>query len=257
MYASRFDILSGWSPRAVSIQECGRFAMFLSLNESFAPATLPFIKDKISSPAVEEMLGLLDSSVYPAGVELFRQGTNPARVYFIEDGTVKLSRFEENGTEFILDIRFRGSVLGAESAIRNKPHPVTAVTATSSHLESLPVHRFLSLLKTQDQLALFIQDTFSSELLKQAVRMSEIVCLSARQRLEQFLFTIAARKRKDHFMDLKLQLPVRHWEAAQLLGITPTYLSRLLTELEAEEIITRKDGWILLRKPACLWHRDD
>jgi len=55
----------------------------------------------------------------------------------------------------------------------------------------------------------------------------------------------------------RFQLPLKHWEAAQLLAITPTYLSRLLTELESEEIISRKNGWISVNKPASLWHRID
>ena len=202
-------------------------------------------------------MGCLDSHMYPVGIELFRQGSSPGHIYFVETGVAKLTRFEENGGEFILDILFPGALLGSEAAIRNKPHPFSAVTATNCRLTHLSAQRFLYLLSTEAQLAVFIQANLSADVLNQAARMSEIACLPARQRLEQLLWKIAERKGEVDTIDLKLQLPVKQWEAARLLAITPTYLSRLFADLEAEEIISRKSGWIILRKPASLWHRVD
>lgn len=200
-------------------------------------------------------MGCIDSREYPAGIELFRQDSNPAHIYFVESGVAKLTRCEVNGSEFMLDIRFPGSLLGSEAAIRKKPHPFSAVTATNCRLTHMFAPRFLQLLNTETRLMLFIQDNLSAEVLNQAARMSEIACLPARQRLEQLLWTIAEEKGEGLTIDFKLQFPVKQWEAAQLLGITPTYLCRLLAELEAEEIISRRSGWITLRKPAFLWHR--
>jgi CRP-like cAMP-binding protein len=87
--------------------------------------------------------------------------------------------------------------------------------------------------------------------------MSEIACLPARQRLEQLLWKIGEQLGESQTTNFKVQLPLKHWEAAQLLAITPTYLSRLLAELESDEIISRMNGWIIVRKPASLWHRVD
>jgi CRP/FNR family transcriptional regulator len=190
-------------------------------------------------------------------VELFRQDACPGHIYFIETGLAKLTRSEENGNEFILDIRFPGSLLGLEAAIRNKAHPFSAVTATTCKLTHLSASRFLDLLSTEVALGSFIQDTLSDEVLNQAARMSEIACLPARQRLEQLLWKVTEQVGESQTINFKVQLPLKHWEAAQLLAITPTYLSRLLAELESEEIISRTNGWIIVRKPASLWHRVD
>lgn len=203
------------------------------------------------------VLGYLDSHLYPAGIELFRQDSSPNHIYFVETGVTKLTRYEENGGEFILDIRFPGSLLGAEAAIRKKAHPFSAVTVTECRLARLPAARFLGLLDTEPQLASFIQDNLCAEVLSQAARMSAIACLPARQRLEQLLWMMAEQKGAAQTADFKLQLPVKQWEVAQLLAITPTYLCRLLAELEAEEIISRRGGWITLRKPESLWHHVD
>jgi|SoiMetStandDraft_5_1073268.scaffolds.fasta_scaffold16191_1 cAMP-binding proteins - catabolite gene activator and regulatory subunit of cAMP-dependent protein kinases len=198
---------------------------------------------------------LADSHMYPPGVELFRQDSSPAYVYFMESGVAKLTRYEENGGEFIFDIRFPGSLLGSEAAIRKAPHPFSAVTATSCRLSQVTTRQFLGLLSTEPKLAVFIQSNLSAQLLNQVARMSEIACLPARLRLEQLLWKIAQHEGGCETMNFKLQFPIRHWEAAQLLAITPTYLSRLLADLETEEIISRKGGWIVLHNPSGLWHR--
>ncbi|HWN11776.1 MAG TPA: Crp/Fnr family transcriptional regulator [Pyrinomonadaceae bacterium] len=204
-----------------------------------------------------DALGGVDSHLYPAGVELFRQDSCPGQIYFVETGVTKLTRYEENGGEFILDIRFPGSLLGSEAVIRQKPHSFSAATATACRLMPLTASRFLSLLRTESLLASFLQDSLCAAVLSQAARMSEIACLPARQRLEQLLWMLAEQSCDGGKAEVKFQLPLRHWEAAQLLAITPTYLSRLLGELETEEIISRRSGWIVLREPASLWHRVD
>ncbi len=202
-------------------------------------------------------LGCADSHVYPCGVELFRQDSEPGYIYFIDTGVTKLTRYEENGAEFILDLRLPGSLLGSEAAIRQKPHPFSAITATACRLTPITARRFLDLLTAEPQLASFIQNNLCAEVLTQAARMSEMACLPARQRLEQLLWALAGEGGDRQLEDIKFQLPIKQWEVAQLLAITPTYLCRLLAELEDEEIINRRNGWIILRKPASLWHRLD
>src|SRR5439155_25910431 len=144
-----------------------------------------------------------------------------------------------------------------DASIRKKMHLLTAIISTNCKLTHLKVLRFLDLLSTEIKLGLVIQDTLCDEVLNQAARMSEIACLPARQRLEQLLWKIAEQLGETQTINFKIQLPLKHWEAAQLLAITPTYLSRLLAELESEEIISRTNGWIIVRKPGSLWHRVD
>jgi CRP-like cAMP-binding protein len=221
------------------------------------PLDNPGTPDTICSQVLKRAIGDLDSQGYPAGMELFRQDASPGNIYFVETGLAKLTRYEENGSEFILDIRFPGSLLGSEAAIQKKPHPFSAVTATYCRLTRLSAKRFLDLLGTELELGVYVHKVLSEEVFSQAARMSEIACLPARQRLEQLLWKIAEQTGQGPAIDSKLQLPVKYREAAQMLAITPTYLSRLFAELESEEIISRRNGWIIIRKPASLWHRVD
>jgi CRP-like cAMP-binding protein len=163
-------------------------------------------------------------------------------------------RSEDNGREFILSLKFSGSLVGAAAAIHDQPHPFSAVTVTSCRLARLPAARFLRLVASDSRLAAGLHEILSAEILDQTAQISQIACQPARHRLEQLLRQLATEQGADRAKRaLKFQLPIRYWEMAQLLAITPTYLSRLLAELEQEGIISRNKGWIVIEKPTSLW----
>ena len=201
-----------------------------------------------------ELLESRESHLYPTGVELFHQGNPAVDVYFVEDGLIKLIRAEESGHEIILDLRFRESLVGAAAAIQNSFHAFSAVTATACKLIRVNAQQFRSLLAEDASLSSHVNEILSGEVLNLVARISQIACLPARQRLEHFLWHLCEESQNPSESNLRLQLPLKHYELAELLSITPTYLCRLLNALETESVICRRNGWIVISKPAGLWH---
>jgi len=198
-----------------------------------------------------------ESHTYPAAVELFSQGSCPTDVYFIQTGIVKLTRCEANGQEILLDLRFPGSLIGSAAAISEKPHPFAAVTVTRCALTRWSSSSFLKLIATDSSVAAQVRKILSDEVLDHVTRISQLTCLPARQRLEQLLWTFCEHTQAAGDPQLsvsKLQLPLKHYEIAHLLSITPTYFCRLLNALQAERLISRSKGWIVINKPSALWH---
>ena len=198
-----------------------------------------------------------DSHSYPAGVELFRQGDRADNVYLIHRGAIKLTRSERNGHEILLDLRFSGSLIASAAVISEKTHPFAAVTVTRCGLTRWNSQQFLSLIATDSSLSARVSVMLSDEVHDHIARISQLTCLPARQRLEQFLWQLCERLGPDHLHSegtAKLQLPLKHYEIAEMLSITPTYLCRLLNDLEMESLITRRKGWIVVSKPSELSH---
>jgi CRP-like cAMP-binding protein len=197
-----------------------------------------------------------ETHTYPPTVELFSQGGRPGDVYFIHRGIIKLSRLESNGQEVLLDLRFAGSLVGSAAVIREKLHPFSAVTITRCVLSRWSSGQFLSLLTSDAALAARVRETLCDEVLDHVTRISQLTCLTARQRLEQLLWQFCQRLSPTNSSQhgSKLQLPLKHYEIAHLLSITPTYLCRLLNALETENVIRRSKGWIIISKPSALWH---
>ena len=215
--------------------------------------------DSFSAPLPECLTSvrdedLLKPKVYPSGVEFLSQGADAVEVFFVHSGLVKLFRSEANGRRILLDLRFQGSLIGAAAVIGCKPQPFTAITGTTCKISSWDSRRFQSLIVANTTAAAFVRDVLSGEVLHHIARISQIACLPARERLEYFLEQICEAMdetpRPRDQLSTKVQLPVKYSELAELLSITPTYLCRLLNNLEDEGALCRRGGWVIVQKRA-------
>jgi CRP-like cAMP-binding protein len=192
---------------------------------------------------------------FPAGVEIFNQGTISEAVYRIDSGLVKITSLCETGREIILSLRSTNWLLGAASLILQKPNLVQATTLTYCQLRCVPAEAFFTHITSNIAYAHFIQKALSCEIYEQMTPVVDLICRSARHRLEHFLWTLVSGMRGPEFKEeVRLRMPLRHWEAAQLLAVTPAYFSRLLNQMEEERILRRKNGFLIIHDPQKLRH---
>jgi CRP/FNR family transcriptional regulator len=184
---------------------------------------------------------------YSAGSDLFQQGFPAEEVVFLDDGIVKLIRLEDDGRQLIMGLRTAGSVLGVAPAVAERTHPATATTLTACTVRHLPASVFRQLLRSSHATSWQFQQMLSDEVCELAVRLSELACCASRQRLERALRAFVPRTGFEPGAEVKLQTPLKHREIAELIAVTPEQLSRLLKEMEADGLVRREKGWLILR----------
>jgi CRP/FNR family transcriptional regulator, cyclic AMP receptor protein len=195
--------------------------------------------------------------IIPEGSQVFQQGSAAKEIYSIEKGLVKLLRREEDGKEAIAAIRYPGCLLGTASVILDEPFSVSAVTVTPCHLYRIAAQDFRSLMRKDQELSWKIHQMMARELDEHLKQLTGIECLTARERLEEFLWQLISSTEPKPSGSVRLQLPAKHFEIAQLLAMTPQYLSWLIAELEKDEMIQRDRGWLRILRPESLWHRKE
>jgi len=194
---------------------------------------------------IKDLLDPLLPQVYPVATELFQQGTVAKEVYFIDQGAIKLVYVDANGKEVIIGLRSSGWLLGAPEVILAEAHPVTAVTLTRCCLYRVNSETFRLLSKHNASLSTYLQQVYSREIYRQMMRIAELKCCSARERLEHLLRRLIPElEKRDPEKEIWLQVPLKHSEIAQLISVTPEHLSRLLKLMEQDGIIGRKGGWL-------------
>jgi CRP/FNR family cyclic AMP-dependent transcriptional regulator len=187
------------------------------------------------------------SQVYPADIQLFQQDALAQDVFLIESGLVKLIRLENEGRELITNLGYPGSLIGASSVIVQESYPVTAATLTNCSLRRISADVFRSLLRTEHQFSWYLHRCHSYEILNQMIRVAQLSCHPARRRLEHlFLQLTSAMELNVSNNEIRLQVPLRHWEVAELIAVTPEHLSRLLHKMEMEGTLRREKGWLIL-----------
>jgi CRP/FNR family transcriptional regulator len=211
-------------------------------------------RGSILSKVADRLAAVSPSRVYPAAVELYRQGAAADEVLFVERGLVKLTRSEPDGQEFIADLRFAGSLLGGATVIARARHPLSAVTLVRSHLRRVEAKVFCRLLQTDISFSWHVHQLTCHEISHHISRITQLGCLSARQRLEQlFSQLIAAGDAEGRRRNVLVRVPFKHWEVAQFIAVTPAYLSRLLNQLELEGVVRRDRKAFAIPDPQRLW----
>lgn len=220
-------------------------------DERLTTATLT--EREFASLAAEgrEIIGsLVRAKVFPPGVELFTQGSPPSEVFFVDRGLVKLVHVYKQGREQIIGLRGSGWPLGGAAAVIQQTLPVSATTVTRCDVSRISSQKFLHLLAENARFSLYIHQAHSREIWDQVNRIIGLGSSSARQRLEQLLEQlIAAQELRGVDGQIRLQLPLKHWEIAQLIAVTPQHLCEIWKQMESDGLIRRHKGWLILPTP--------
>ncbi len=197
---------------------------------------------------LRQLVGHEEPQSYAPGIELFRQGAPVESAYVIADGIVKLSHVNLNGEPTILAIRSQGWILGAAAATFSALHPITATTLTSCRLHRVSASRFRTLLRRRASLSWYVHEMHSREIHEHLMQVVGLRSLPARKRLGRLFrrFVPAVVRAKD---GIRLDLPLRMWEVAQLIAVTPSYLSDPLRVLEHDGVLRRSKGRVIILDP--------
>lgn len=194
-----------------------------------------------------EFYNLGQSLHYQPRIELFRQDSPVQDVFVLKRGVVKLIRVEEDGREMIVGLRSPTWILGAASLVTNKAHVVTGVSVTSCDLQRIPAKPFLALLQSNAKLSWSLHQMHCNEIREQFMHVSALGYMSAMHRLKHLLWQLASMmKFTAPEKSNSLKLPLKHWEIAQLIAVTPEHLSRLLKKMQHEGIIRVENGRLLI-----------
>ena len=185
--------------------------------------------------------------VYPAGVELCKQGSDAFDVYYIERGLIKISCIGSGGRQLIIGLRPPRRVFGAESLILQKPSLITASTLTSCHLYRIPGDIFLTYLRNSPRLSWNMFEIQSREIYEQNNRLAQLGCCSARERLEVFLLQLIAALGLDVTgEEIHIELPFKYRELAEMIAVTPEYLSLLIKRMEREGLLRHDKHYLII-----------
>ncbi len=188
---------------------------------------------------------------YPPGVEVVAQGELAESVYLISKGLVKLTHLDHCGRITIVGLRSPGWILGAAEAMPGRQFAFGGVTLARCVLHRVPAARFQELVRRRASLSWYIHLLHAREIREQLLQIAGLGSLSARERLELFLARLLPNGTASGGA-IRLEMSLRLWEVAQLVAITPPYLSDLLRELEDEGIIRRQKGWVYVLRPDLL-----
>lgn len=184
-------------------------------------------------------------SVYTPGDVLYAQGDDSCGVYCLQSGLIGIRRLDEHGNSALLRLVNPGDVIGYRSFLKNCPHENTAEILMQSRVCIVNRPTVSRLLAKNPELGMQFLDHSLTDLQQAEDRYMGSVTWKTKTRFLHMLLVLNQRygnltKEGEH----SLQLPVSRQDLADLIGIAPETMSRIIHRIESDGL-AQFDGRIV------------
>ncbi|MCP1133204.1 Crp/Fnr family transcriptional regulator [Paenibacillus polysaccharolyticus] len=186
------------------------------------------------APADATLLtSLLHTQKYHKGEYIVQEGERSDTLFVIHQGSVKLSKYNENGKEHIIRFLFSGDFFGQNSLLHQTPHQSNAEVLETSSICSIRKEDFDQLLEHDPKLAYHFLLAITRLLNETDEWNSSLSAMTTEQKIAKLLLDFHNRNHANP----EIRLPVFKKDIALLLGITPETLSRKLNMMQHQMLL--------------------
>ncbi|AXH15689.1 hypothetical protein CP985_05200 [Malaciobacter mytili LMG 24559] len=194
-----------------------------------------YIKEYFSTftdEMIEEILNICKMITYPKDKIVFYEGDKAFNLFLLVDGEICVYKTNENGSTQVLRY-FKPLCLIAELAnVDEIPYPATGKCEKESKVIIIDYKKYITLFENKEEMLLaqkVLMDSISKKLYYH-VNLNSFRPIRKLSILEQVVSLILE--------DISILNEKKHWKVAQDLGISAESLSRTLTKLKEQKLIS-------------------
>ena len=176
------------------------------------------------------------------GETLFSQGDPGNGVYCIKSGLIGLRRVDVNGNSVLIRLSSAGSTVGYRTFLTREAHVNSAEALTASVLCYIPRPRIEQLLKENPLLGERFLQHFCDDAAETENDYVRSLTMGMKSRFLHLILIFYERfGYQDDEGNSVVELPVKRGELAELVGVRPESISRLIDQLQNDEIMHFND----------------
>lgn len=165
---------------------------------------------------------------------LYREGTHPRSIFYINKGSVKTVKLHEDGKELMIDLLKEGDFFGIVSVMTNTEYQHSAVCLEDSEIVSISTEDFDALLESNAEVATKILKIFAGNIEHKELELLEIAYGTVRTRVAEGIMSLS----ETYADNLEEGLPLTRSELAQYIGIATETLIRTVADFKDENLIS-------------------
>ncbi len=192
------------------------------------------------------------SREYRRGEVIFYESTPSFAIYCIRSGWVKLYKVGSLAERQVVRLLGPGDIIGHRAVVADEPYSSTAEVIETADICAIPKEMLIDMLRESPKLSLGFMAQLAKELRFSEEQMLILSHKSVRQRLAQLLLLLMSRSHEGKSSYIKLKIPIRRNEMAQMIGTTPESLSRALRYLAQRGTIETTRTELLIKDPTAL-----
>lgn len=180
----------------------------------------------------------MTTHVYEKGQVVFREGSYPTGIYFLEKGLVKKYKIDAQGREQIIYICNSGELMGFHAVLSEERFLDSAAALKDSEITFIPREDFLETVEKSAVLAKRLLKILSHEF---GVLANAITIQGQRPVKDRLILALITLREKFKEPEAKpgttVDINIHRSDLASMVGTTKETVVRLLRELKDEHII--------------------
>jgi CRP/FNR family transcriptional regulator, polysaccharide utilization system transcription regulator len=180
---------------------------------------------------------------------VYEQGNNPLGIYCLREGKIKLFKNGKDGREHIVRIALPGEFVGLKALVSGNTHSVSAVAIEDSMLCFINKADFLQLMVKYPEFTRSIICILSKLLDDAEKRLISMAYKPVRERLAETLLFLHHIFFPQGDISDKTYLNLTRMDLANIIGVAPETVIRLLSDFKEEKLIILKGRKIFLVDP--------
>ena len=169
------------------------------------------------------------------------------RIYFINEGRIKISSTNEEGKEITKALLGRGEVFGELVLVGEERRHDHATALENTSVCVVTLAELHSLMRERSELNLFFMRMFASRKLDMERRLESLVFRDSRSRIIEFIVTLTHSKGQRVGYEWVIRQAITHQEIANLTATSRQTVTTTLNELRAKKLLTFNRSRLLIR----------
>ncbi len=178
---------------------------------------------------------------------VFSEGEPCAGLYVVESGSVRIFKSSPGGREQVLSIEGPGGSIAELPVFDGGNYPASVVAMEDSVLLFVSRQDFQSLCLTHPQVSLKVLKVVGARLRRLVGIIEELSFTTVRHRLSAYLLRLAQKEGRKVAHGIEVTLPANNQELASQIGTVRELVSRNLSRLQAEGLITIDGRALIVR----------
>ena len=199
-----------------------------------------FLFAKLNDTQLDKICALIKEKSYKKNSIIIREGEAGANVFFVVEGSVKITKISPEGREYTLKLIGAGDVFAEVILFTNLAYPANATALTNSRLASLAISDLETLISKDASLGIELIRVLSQRLYDTQNKIKQLAVHSVYERTLLLLLDLARSQGLDEQTNpssFTLNVPLSRTELANIIGTTRETLTRMLGRLKQAGLI--------------------
>lgn len=169
------------------------------------------------------------------------------KIYFINDGRIKIGSYADNGKEITKAILTKGEVFGELAMIGEEKRRDYALTLEDAEICVISSSELKNLFKDHSSLSVFFMKMMGSKVIEMENRLESLVFKDSRSRIIEYLVELVNKRGQRVGYEWVVRNFITHQDIANLTATSRQTVTTVLNELRNKEMLTFNRKRLLVR----------